>query len=150
VADYNSGAATNREDLRWGAHAGVASVRVWDWESGVAAAARQAKIAREQGSLITLPIALNVQAEVLCLGGDLRSAALLVAEADVVTQVTGSQVVAAGSLSLAGFRGREDEARQLTEATISQATAAGLGRAVQYARWATAMLCTALASTSGR
>jgi hypothetical protein len=82
VADYNSGAATNREDLRWGAHAGVASVRVWDWESGVAAAARQAKIAREQGSLITLPIALNVQAEVLCLGGDLRSAALLAAEAD--------------------------------------------------------------------
>ena len=144
AASFSGSAATIEETLCWGWLATAAAVMVWDYEACVAATTREVRVARESGALPVLAVGLNVLAQALCLGGDLRGAALLTTEADVVTQVTGSQVAPYGGLVLAGLRGREAEARRLIDATITDATAAGQGTAVQYARWATAMLCNGL------
>ncbi len=144
AASFSGSAATIHETLCWGWLATAAAVMVWDYEACVAATTREVRVARESGALPVLAVGLNVLAQALCLGGDLRGAALLTTEADVVTQVTGSRVAPYGGLVLAGLRGREAEARRLIDATISDARAAGQGTAVQYARWATAMLCNGL------
>ncbi|GAA3128736.1 LuxR family transcriptional regulator [Streptosporangium carneum] len=133
-------AATIQEVVR----STAAAVMVWDYEAWVTPLTHQVRVARESGALSVLPVALDVLAQALCLGGDLRGAALLTAEAGAVTQATGSQVVSYGGIMLAGLRGREAEARRLINATIPEATAAGQGCAVQYARWATAILCNGL------
>lgn len=141
---FSGSTATIEETLRWGWLATAAAVTVWDYEACVAATTHEVRVARESGALTVLAVGLNVLAQALCLGGDLRGAALLITEADVVTQVTRAQVAPYGGLVLAGLRGREAEARRLIDTTISDATAAGQGAAVQYAWWATAMLCNGL------
>jgi DNA-binding CsgD family transcriptional regulator len=140
AASFSGSAATIEETLRWGWLATAAAVMVWDYEACVAATTREVRVARESGALTVLAVGLNVLAQALCLGGDLRGATLLTTEADVVTQVTGAQVAPYGRLVLAGLQGREAEARRLIDSTIADATAAGQGAAVQYAWWATAML----------
>ena len=69
-----------------------------------------------------------------------RRAASLVAEADSVIDATGARVAPYGALVLAGFQGRVAEASELIDATIEECTAGGQGTAVQYARWARAVL----------
>jgi len=69
---------------------------------------------------------------------------LLVAEADSVTEATGSQVAPYGALVLAGFQGRDAEAAGFFDATIEAFTAGGQGTAVQYVRWARAVLLNGL------
>ena len=71
-------------------------------------------------------------------------AALLVAEADSVTEATGTQVAPYGALVLGGVQGRAAEATALIDATIEESTAGGQGTAVQYARWARSMLLNGL------
>ena len=43
-------------------------------------------------------------------------------------------------MMLAAWRGREDEASELIEATVQEATARGLGRLVSFAAYASAVL----------
>jgi DNA-binding CsgD family transcriptional regulator len=83
-------------------------------------------------------------AQAVALSGDLERAALLVAEADSVTEATGTQVAPYGALVLGGIRGRAAETTALIDATIEGATAGGQGTAVQYARWARSMLLNGL------
>jgi DNA-binding CsgD family transcriptional regulator len=80
----------------------------------------------------------------MALGGDSGSAASLIAEADSVTEATGSQVAPYGALVLGGLQGREAEAAPLIDATIQDATAWGQGTAVQYAHWARSILLNGL------
>ena len=78
------------------------------------------------------------------MGGDFGTAASLIAEADAVTEATGTRVAPYCALLLAAFRGREVEATTLIESTITEATAGGQGTAVQYARWARSVVLNAL------
>jgi ATP/maltotriose-dependent transcriptional regulator MalT len=70
--------------------------------------------------------------------------ALLVAEADGVTEATGTRVAPYGALVHAGLRGRDAEASALIDATIKEASAGGQGTAVQYAHWANSLLLNGL------
>jgi DNA-binding CsgD family transcriptional regulator len=117
---------------------------VWDYETCVAVGTRGVLLAREAGALTVLAVSANVLAQAVVLGGEFGGAALLVAEADSVTEATGTQVAPYGALVLAGFQGREAEATALIDATIRDATAGGQGTAVQYAHWAQAVLCNGL------
>jgi DNA-binding CsgD family transcriptional regulator len=117
---------------------------VWDYETCVAVATRGVLLARESGALAVLAVSANVLAQAMALGGEARSAALLVAEADSVTEATGTLVAPYGALVLAGLQGREAEAAPLIDATIRDATAGGQGTAVQYARWARSILLNGL------
>jgi DNA-binding CsgD family transcriptional regulator len=135
---------TVEEVLRWGWLATAAAVMVWDYETCLAVASRGVVLARESGALAVLAVSVNVLAQAVALGGESESAASLVAEADSVTEATGARVAPYGALVLAGLRGREAEAATVIDATVHEATAGGQGTAVQYARWARAVLLNGL------
>jgi DNA-binding CsgD family transcriptional regulator len=132
------------EVLRWAWLATAAAVVVWDYDTCLAVGTREVQVARDSGALAVLPVGVNVLAQAVSLGGDLAKAAVLIAEADAVTEATGTQVAGYGALVLTALRGRESEAFGLIEATIEHATVGGQGTAVQYARWASAVVHNAL------
>jgi DNA-binding CsgD family transcriptional regulator len=135
---------TIEEVLRWGWLATAAAVMVWDYETCVAVGTRGVLLARESGALTVLAVSVNVLAQAMALGGESGSAASLIAEADSVTEATGTRVAPYGALVLAGLRGRESEAAAVIDATIHEATAGGQGTAVQYAHWARSVLLNGL------
>ena len=135
---------TVEEVLRWGWLATAAAVMVWDYETCVAVGTRGVLVAREAGALTVLAVSANVLAQAMALGGQFQSAASLIAEADSVTEATGTLVAPYGALVLGGLQGREAEAAAVIEATIRDATAGGQGTAVQYARWAHSILLNGL------
>jgi DNA-binding CsgD family transcriptional regulator len=128
------------ELLRWGWLATAAAVMVWDYETCLAIASRGAQLARDSGALAVLAVSVNVLGQAVALGGDFRQVAMLVDEANGVTEATGARVAPYGALVLAGLQGRENEAAAVIDATIDGATAGGQGTAVQYAHWANSIL----------
>ncbi len=136
--------ASVEEVLRWGWLATAAAVYLWDFDSCLAIATRGAELARESGALEVLAVSVNVLTQAVALGGDFASAALLIAEADAVTEATGTRVGPYGALVLAALRGHESEASRLITATIEDATRGGQGTAVQYAHWASAVVMNGL------
>jgi DNA-binding CsgD family transcriptional regulator len=135
---------STEEVLRWGWVATAAAVMVWDYETCLAVATRGGQVARDAGALAVLAVSVNVMAQAAVLGGEFGRAALLVAEADSVTEATGARVAPYGALVLAGHQGRAAEASGLIDATIEECTAGGQGTAVQYACWARAVLLNGL------
>jgi DNA-binding CsgD family transcriptional regulator/tetratricopeptide (TPR) repeat protein len=131
------------EVLRWGWLATAAAVVVWDYETCLETATRDVRLARDAGALEVLTVAVNVLSQAVTLSGDFARAALLISEAEAVTEATGARVAPYGALVLAAYRGVEAEAGPLIDATIAEATAGGQGTAVQYARWARAVVMNA-------
>ena len=132
------------EVLRWGWLATAAAVTVWDFETCLAIADREVEVARDLGALAVLAVGANVLAQAVALSGEFGKASLVIAEADAVVEATGTAVLPYGALVLAGLQGREAEASVLIDTTIRDATAGGQGTAVQYARWAGAILLNGL------
>jgi DNA-binding CsgD family transcriptional regulator len=64
----------------------------------------------------------------------------VIAEADAVTEATETRMAPFGAMLLASLRGREAEASDLIESTVTAATAGGQGIGVQYAQWVAAIL----------
>jgi tetratricopeptide (TPR) repeat protein len=126
--------------LQWGVLASTAAVALWDFDSWDAVITRQMELTRDAGALAPLSIALNGEGIVVAWRGDFAAAARVTAEANAVTEATGTRVAPYGALLLAALRGREADATQLIEATINDATAGGEGLAVQFAHWTTAVL----------
>jgi ATP/maltotriose-dependent transcriptional regulator MalT len=138
-----SGVSTE-EVLRWGWLATAAAVMVWDYETCLAVATRGVRLAREAGAMTVLVVSANVMTQALVLGGEFGKAALLVAEADNVTEATGTQVAPYGALVLAGLQGRHAAATELIDGSITAFTAGEQGTAVQYAHWARSLLLNGL------
>jgi DNA-binding CsgD family transcriptional regulator len=130
--------------LQWGAMAATAAAALWDMESFHAVTTRQLQLAREAGALALLATALQGAGIVLTWRGDFTGAASVVVEADAVTGATGVHIAPYGAMLLAAYQGHEDEASALLKTTIDDATASGEGLGVQYAHWATAVLCNGL------
>ncbi len=126
--------------LQWGVLASTAAVTLWDFDSWDAVITRQMELTRDAGALAPLSISLNGEGIVVTWRGDFAAAALVTAEADAVTEATGTRIAPYGALLLAALRGRESEAIARIEATIKNATAGGEGLAVQYAHWTKAIL----------
>jgi len=140
AAGFAGADVTTEEVLRWSWLATAAAVMVWDYDTCVAVASRGVELAREAGALAVLAVSANVTAQAMVLGGDFEAASMLVAEADGVTDATGTRVAPYGALVLAGHRGRAEDASELIDATIEECTAGGQGTAVQYAHWARSVL----------
>ncbi len=129
------------EVLRWGWLATAAAVFGWDYDTCLAIAMREVQLARDSGALEVLAVGVNVLAQAVALGGDFAGAAALIAEAEAVTEATGTRVAPYGALVLAACRG--EDAAELIDATIQEATRGGQGTAVQYAQWAKAVVMNA-------
>jgi DNA-binding CsgD family transcriptional regulator len=142
----NAVAQMPEEDvLRWGWTAPMASNATWDSDGSSAIFERQAKIVRDAGALVELPLFLSSLALDKVWNGDLAGARLLIAESDTVAAATGSQLPPFAALRLLSMQGREADASTLIATTIEHATARGQGLAVRVAQWAAAVLYNGLA-----
>ena len=97
-------------------------------------------IARDAGALGALPMAFNIRAGAHVIAGEFTEAASMVAQAESVTEATGSSIAPYGALALAVFRGREAQAAQLIQAATDDAGHRGEGAALSFVQWAAAVL----------
>jgi DNA-binding CsgD family transcriptional regulator len=130
--------------LRWGWVTLAAASTLWDDDGTRAILARQLAVVRAAGALDRLPIYLAAMGSSSAWSGDFATAAAVVAEAEAVSEATGTHIAPFGALLLAALRGDQAQAASLIEATVSDAGAAGQGIAVAYARWAAAILANGL------
>ncbi len=132
-------------DMRWlwlacpVAPEAIAS-ELWDDETLHELAARAVRNARDAGALIFLPIALSCRACMHVHAGEFEAASTLIAEADAITEATGYAPLNYTSLVLVAWRGAKDDALELIQAAMRDATSRGEGRAIGLAEYATSVL----------
>ena len=144
VSAFRGTDVSREEELRWLWLACRAAQIVWDYDSWDVLSDRQVTLARDAGALITLPIAFNMRATVHLFAGEFTEAASMVAQAESVTEATGSSIAPYGALALAVFRGREAQAAQLIQTATDDAGRRGEGRALSFIGWADAVLYNSL------
>jgi DNA-binding CsgD family transcriptional regulator len=105
---------------------------------------RHLEIARKTGALSELPLALASRTPILVFCGDLSAAASLVEEAGSAVEAMGVNEAPYGALTLAAWRGRAREARELIEVTMREASSRGEGVGVAICEYARAVLCNGL------
>jgi DNA-binding CsgD family transcriptional regulator len=128
------------DELRWLPLACTCALALWDDSAWDTLARRFVRLAREQGALADLPLALNVLACRHLLGGDLATAESLAAEARETAEATGSSPAPYGELGLAALRGRLDPALALVDSAAHDAVLRSAGLGAAAAKWAAAVL----------
>jgi DNA-binding CsgD family transcriptional regulator len=131
--------------MRWLWLAGRAAGFIWDYEGWDALTKRQIQAARDAGALAVLPLTLSTRAGVHLFAGELAAAASLVEESETLSEATATRIVPYAALTLAAFRGHEDDAMRLIETTASDFTSRGEGMGLTQAQWTTALLYNGLA-----
>jgi DNA-binding CsgD family transcriptional regulator len=145
VDAFDSVDITDEERLRWSLVAGRAAALIWDYDSWDALTARQVQLARDAGALTVLPLALSIRGAVHTFAGELDIAASLVDRAEAVADATDTRTARYAAVTLASFRGREREARELIDATAKEFASRGEGMGVSVAQVGAAMLYNGLA-----
>ena len=144
VSAFRGTDVTREEGLRWLWLACRAALIVWDYASFDVLSDRQVTLARDAGALIMLPIAFNMRSTAHLYAGEFTPAASLVAQAESVTEATGSSIAPYGAVALAAFRGREAQAAHLLQTATDDAERRGEGRALSFIGWADAVLYNSL------
>jgi DNA-binding CsgD family transcriptional regulator len=130
--------------LRWGWLTVVPTYVLWDEESTYAICVRQMQAVREAGAHARLSLDLATFSLLAVRCGDFVGASGAIAEADAITEATGSELAHFSAMLLAALRGREAEARALTESVRKEAVPLGQGAVIQLADWAVAILSNGL------
>jgi DNA-binding CsgD family transcriptional regulator/tetratricopeptide (TPR) repeat protein len=126
--------------LAGGRASNIIALELWDFESWHALAARQVQVARDMGALVQLQFALNYLSLLHLLVGELGAAGRLLAEDRLIAEVTGNPPVGYAAMMLAAWRGRDQEASELIQATVQEAVEHGRGRTAGFAACASAVL----------
>ena len=113
---------------------------VWDYDSWPALSDRWIKAARDAGALTALPTAFTTRAFPHLFAGELAAAAVMAAQAQSVTQATGTSIARYAAPAPAVLRGREDQAAELVATATADARRRGDGAWLPFVRWATAVL----------
>jgi DNA-binding CsgD family transcriptional regulator/tetratricopeptide (TPR) repeat protein len=145
VRAFRGDAVGTEERLRWSWLAGSTASFIWDYDSWDVLTARQVQVARDAGALTVLPDTLSLRGGVHLFAGELAVAASVVEQLEAVADVIDNRTVTYPSLAVAAFRGREDDASGLIEASTKDFIARGDGMGLNIALWATAVLDNALA-----
>jgi DNA-binding CsgD family transcriptional regulator len=119
---------------------GMIALELWDVDAWHTLSSRQVQVARDSGALVQLQFALNFFARSRMADGELGEAAVLLEEERVIAQAMGSSAVGYVEVMLPALRGQEAEASELIERMTRQASARGLGRMVDIATIAKAVL----------
>ena len=127
VSAFRGTDVSRAEGLRWLWLACRAALIVWDYASFDVLSDRQVTLARNAGALIMLPIAFNMRSTAHLYAGEFTPAAALVAQAESVTEATGSSIAPYGAVALAAFRGREAQAAHLLQTATDDAERRGEG-----------------------
>jgi DNA-binding CsgD family transcriptional regulator len=133
------------ERLRWSWLAGRAAAFIWDYDSWDVLTARQVQAARDAGALTVLPLSLGTRAVLHLFAGKLTLAASVVEQVEAVADAIGNRPAPYSALTVAAFRGREGDARQVIDESTKDFAARGDGLGLTIASWATAVLNNALA-----
>ncbi|WP_421741587.1 ATP-binding protein [Cellulomonas sp.] len=144
VASFASGDASDEEILRWGWLATRAANLIWDYDRGLDIGMTAVRLARDSGALEALAVVDNACGQAAVFGGDFTRAALLAAEVDTLKEATNTRIAPHAAIALAGARGHEAVVSDLVGGVVAHATVTGQGTAVQYARWASAVLLNGL------
>jgi DNA-binding CsgD family transcriptional regulator len=140
VSAFRGTDLSTEEGLRWLWLACHAAWMMWDHDSWDVLSARQVTLARDAGAWITLPMAYNVRAGAHAWAGEFTAAASMVAQAESVTEATGSNMAPYAALALAAYRGQETHAAQLIQTITGDAERRGEGGALAFVQWAAAVL----------
>jgi DNA-binding CsgD family transcriptional regulator len=140
VSAFRGTDVSREEELRWLWLACHAAGIVWDYAGWDMLSGRQVTLARESGALIALPIAFNTRAGLHLFAGEFGEAASMVAQAESVTEATGSSIAPYGALALAVFRGQEARAAQLIDIATDDVERRGEGLGLSSVQWAAAVL----------
>jgi DNA-binding CsgD family transcriptional regulator len=123
---------------------GMIALELWDADAWHTLSSRQVRVARDSGALVQLQFALNFFARSRMADGELGEAAVLLEEERVIAQAMGSSAVGYVEVMLPALRGQEAKASELIERMTLQASARGLGRMVDIATIAKAVLSNGL------
>jgi DNA-binding CsgD family transcriptional regulator len=143
TSDFSGADVPVDECLRWSPFATAAGNAIWDDDGVRAVCARQIQIARDAGALGQLPPLLLALGNATARGGDLAAAGSLMAEANAITEATGTRLPPYTEMLVLAMRGREAEAVTLIERTIEQVAEARQGIA-STAHWVAAILSNGL------
>jgi DNA-binding CsgD family transcriptional regulator len=135
---------TVEDGLRWFWLAAAVAADLWDDESWHILATRYVDMARGAGALSELPLALHTRIVIELFSGELRTAAPLVDEASAATETIGANLAPLGAVCLAAWQGREQEARRLSRATLTEVSARGEGIGLTVTQSTSALLSNAL------
>jgi DNA-binding CsgD family transcriptional regulator len=127
-------------ELRWMWFGCQAARDLLDEDDLRALAARQVELARAEGVLTVLPIALNFQMAALLLDGRLDRFAAICDEVDAIQSVTASPLPPYGRIIGAAFRGRVEEVEARAERFLTDAQARGEGNALAAVHYAQAVV----------
>ncbi|MGW4489543.1 ATP-binding protein [Amycolatopsis sp. NPDC004368] len=130
------------KELHWLWLAHIMAGNMWDEQT--LDTARHLQLARDMGALDTLPLALASHIGAHVYAGDLIIAAHLRDELAEVSRATGIPAATYGSLLLAAWRGREDEARDVIARTEAEAVRRGEGFGLLIVGASRAVLCNSL------
>ena len=145
IAMLGAGELSPQEGLRWLALGCAAAAELFDDQAQHALAIRMVQLARDQGALTMLPVALanqSMRAEVMAGGFDAARACFT--EGSEISAATGNPGVI-GTAGLAevyelAWRGRETDARRVAAAVAREATGAGRGSHSMDAQYCLAVL----------
>ena len=128
------------EVLRYAFLASYAAQATWDEEGYRVLPTRQIELARDTGALSVLPLAITMRIGAHLHAGELGTSASLLDELNDVTEATGTEIPPYAALALAVWRGREDPASALMQASMDAVVARGEGIGVTFIQWLTAVL----------
>ena len=145
IALLRAGDLSPQQGLRWLALGCAAAAELFDDQAQHALAIRLVQLARDQGALTALPVALynqSVRTEVVA--GRFDAARACFTEASEISAATGNPGVI-GTAGLAevyelAWRGRETDARRVAAAVAREATGAGRGSHIMDAQYCLAVL----------
>ena len=144
VAAFRNGDLTLEDELRWFFVACHAAHDLWDDEGWYALSARYLQLARDNGALSVLPLALAQRVGVYLHAGEFRAAASLVEETTAITEATRNDLPPYSALALAGWQGRTADAAGLIQAAINDLTVRGEGMGLGLVRHTSAVLSNGL------
>src|SRR3954454_4727117 len=103
----------------------IVAVELWDAEAWHLVASRRVQFARDTGALVHLQFALSFLARSCLLAGEVTAATLMIDEARLLAETTGTPAFVNAPMILAAWRGQEARASELIEATSGEAAARG-------------------------
>jgi DNA-binding CsgD family transcriptional regulator len=144
LSAFREDAIADEDALRWLWLACRVARALGDDTSWDELSERQVRLARKAGALGLLPTALTERFNVQLLSGNLAAATALAAEAEAVLAATGSRLSPRAAISLATWRGSEEQALALDNATREDVAHRGEGLWLAAADWNRAVLCNGL------
>ncbi|MBP2707884.1 AAA family ATPase [Microbispora sp. RL4-1S] len=127
-------------ELHWMWFASRAAQDLWDPHGLRALAQRQVELARAEGVVTVLPIALSLLMLAQTVDGELDAAEATCDEIDAIKDVTGNPLPQYGRLFLAAYRGQVAETERWAERIRSDAYARGEGFGLSAVNFAEAVL----------